>query len=257
MDIAQQLDPPLDIPPLPEHPTDWTRAWHCMRGLIAEPEKTERAVDVYYAAGRRAFERHFQRFLLLPECRRLLARRKPLIDFLGDRDLLARQPDGSLGREYLDYLDANGFEADGLLTVDQRVAERWEAEEGLPRLDPARHWFRERFQLSHDLFHVLTGYGTDHLGEATLLAFTWAQNSGGVQALLTWGAAVEVLRRYGRGWPSYVFRAWRRGRRARWLLAIPFEELLALPLETVRSLAEIEPASVCHPGGILCLDVER
>jgi hypothetical protein len=40
------------------------------------------------------------------------------------------------------------------------------------------------------------------------------------------------------GWPwlVYDFRAWRRGRRSTWLVALPWEELLPLPLDTVRRL---------------------
>lgn len=257
MSLATRFDPTEKIPPLPHHPRSWGRAYRSMRALLDEPEKTERAMDMFHAADRGGFERQFQRFLAEPEGRRLLARRTPVIDLLGDRVLLASLPEGSLGRVYLAYLEDNGFEADGLLQCERRVARRWEQEDGQPRLDPARQWFRDRFLVWHDLFHVLTGYGTDHLGEATLLAFTWAQVGGGVQAMLTLGAALEVELRYGSGWPSYWSRAWRRGRHARWLLSVPLEDLLDVPLEAVRHLSDIEPPEVAHPTGILRADFSR
>ena len=86
----------------------------------------------------------------------------------------------------------------------------------------------------HDLFHVLTGYGTDDIGEATLLAFTLGQVPGRGQALLTIGAGFEVARALGRPWLRYDLRAWRRGRRAVCLACVPWEALLPLPLDEVR-----------------------
>ena len=149
---------------------------------------------------------------------------------------------------YLAYLAANGFAADGLIVVQNRVQAHWEREEGVTPLDPLRNWFRDRTLLAHDLFHVLTDYGTDELGEATLLAFTLAQLGGRSQALLTLGAALEVWRALGWRWLAYDFRAWRRGRRAAWLAALPWEELLPLRLDTVRRLAGLADAHAAHPG---------
>ncbi len=170
---------------------------------------------------------------------------------LADRAALARLPAPSFGRAYLAFLEANGFQAMALLELQKRVEARWDAEEGVPRLDPVRAWFRERFVLAHDLHHVLTGYGTDDVGEATLLTFTLAQAPGRGQALLTVGAAFEVRRHLGWSFLGYDFRAWRRGRRAAQLAAAPWEELLPLRLESVRRLLGIAPAREAHPGGIL------
>ena len=114
-----------------------------------------------------------------------------------------------------------------------------------------RTWFRDRSILAHDLFHVLTGYPTDDVGEATLLAFSLAQFGGGAQALLTLGAAVDCSRARGWRFLAYDFRAWQRGRRAAWLVALPWEELLPLRLDTVRRLAGVEPPEEAHPEGIL------
>jgi hypothetical protein len=69
--------------------------------------------------------------------------------------------------------------------------------------------------------------------------------------VLTVGAALDVWRGLGAPWPRYVLRAWRRGRRAAWLAALPWEELLPLRLATVRQIVGIEPTSAAHPGGVL------
>jgi ubiquinone biosynthesis protein COQ4 len=242
----------LEIPPPPPPlPTRWRRAVAEVRALIANPDETDHAIHLAYALGRREFERNFQRFAASASGAALLAERPSLLAALSDQAALARMPEGSLGRAYLAYLDTNGFAPGGLLEVQFRVQTHWEHQEGVPALDPLRAWFRDRTMLAHDLFHVLTDYGTDELGEATLLAFSLAQLGGRSQALLTFGAALEVWRALGWRWLVYDFRAWRRGRRASWLVALAWEELLPLRVETVRRLVRIAPASEVHPRGVL------
>jgi len=242
----------LDIPPgPPPQPIRWRRAVRELRALIAEPDETHHAIDLVYALGTREFERNFQRLLASAQGRALLAERPSLLAALSDRASLSSLADDSLGRAYLAYLDRNRFEPDGLLEVQARVGERWEREENVPPLDAFRAWFRDRNLLAHDLFHVLTDYGTDDLGEATLLAFSLAQVGGRAQTLLTVGAAIEVTRALGWRWIRYVLGAWRRGRRAAWLVALPWEELLPLRLTTVRRLAGVCEANEVHPGGVL------
>jgi ubiquinone biosynthesis protein COQ4 len=238
-------------PPPPRQPLRLRRALSELRALMADPDDTDRAVSVIYALGGDEFERSFQRFAASPSGRALLAERPSLLVALSDREALARLPAESLGRAYLSYLEENGFEPGGLLEVQSRVEESWRREEGFPALDPARAWFRDRTLLVHDLFHLVTGYGTDELGEAALLAFSLAQLGGRGQALLTFGAALETWRVLGWRWLAYDFRAWRRGRRAAWLVALPWEELLPLRVETVRRLAGVSDACETHPGGVL------
>src|SRR5262249_37634257 len=157
------------IPPAPPaQPVRWRRALVELRALMADPDDTARAVNLNYALGANEFERHFQRFAATASGRRLLATRPSLLAALSDRAALAQRPDGSLGRGYLPYLERPGFEPAGLVELQHRVQAHWEREEGIAPLDPARSWFRDRMLLTHDLFHVLTDYGTDELGEATL-----------------------------------------------------------------------------------------
>jgi len=238
-------------PPPPPRPLRWRRALGELRALLAEPDATEHAISFMYALGSGAFERSFERVAASAPGRALLAERPSLLAALSDRAALARMSDGSLGRAYLAYLDRNGFDPDGLLQLEHRVYARWERDEGAPRLDPVRDWFRDRSILAHDLFHVLTGYDTDDLGEATLLAFSLAQFGGFAQALLTVGAALDCTRARGWRFLRYDFRAWRRGRRAASLVALPWEELLPLRLDTVRRLAGVADAEDAHPEGIL------
>ena len=103
----------------------------------------------------------------------------------------------------------------------------------------------------HDLFHVLSGYGTDEMGESALLGFSFAQQGGRLWGFLGVATALQACREVGPSWLPYLYRAWRRGHRAAWLPAFPFEDLLPLPLATVRDIAGIEDESLSHPRGIL------
>jgi ubiquinone biosynthesis protein COQ4 len=235
--------------PLP--PLRWRRALRALRELLADPDDTAKAIEVTLAIGARDFERGFQRFAASPEGRALLAERPSLAAALADRAALERMSPESFGRAYLDYLDRNGFRATGLLELQLEVQRRWEREEGYPVIDPVRAWYRDRAILAHDLFHVVTGYGTDDLGEATLLAFSQAQLGGRANGLLTAGAAFEVLRVLGLPWLLYQYRAWRRGRRAVQLVALPWEELLPLRLATVRRIARVGEPEETHAQGVM------
>lgn len=221
------------------------RAARSLRVLVRDPESTEKAFDVLFAIGRGDFERQFRRFKGDPEAARLLAVRPSLLDAVSNREALVRLPEGSFGRAYLEYVDRNGFHPGGLVKLERSVRARWEREEGLPRLDEERSWFRDRAIVLHDLFHVLTGKDTNPSGEGALLWFTQAQLGGGANLFLTLGATLQLVRVYGPSWFGEVVRAWKLGRAARWLPVMPFEELLAMPLEAVRRLAGLptEPAA--------------
>lgn len=227
------------------HRPEWRRAVGAMRALLEDSDSTEHAFMVaYYLDGDMA-GRRLERFLEHPEGRRLYFERPPLMAVVKDREALAAMPDGSFGRAYLSYLDANGYDPVALSELRKQtdpVADR----------DAGGEWFAERVDLLHDLWHVLTGYGTDGAGEAALLPFSLAQYGGRSNALLTLGAGLESWRRLrGWRWPAYLWRAFRRGRRAARLDVLRYEELLPLPLDAVRRAVGLEPPEQAHPGGVI------
>jgi ubiquinone biosynthesis protein COQ4 len=239
-------------PPPPTRPVEWWRAVQAVRTLIAHPEQTEKAFEVFLALQGDQEEQIFQRAVASPSGARLAACRPALLDRLLDRAGLEALPEASFGRAYVAYLDRTGFDPAGLVKLKGEMEAYAESVgEALPALDATREWFRVRGILLHDLWHVLTDYGTDEVGEAALLAFSYAQLPGRANRLLVFGAALRGTVEAGVGFTRYLYQAWRRGRRAVWLATLPYEELLAEPLDAVRALARIEPELVAHPGGIL------
>jgi ubiquinone biosynthesis protein COQ4 len=246
-----------DVAP-PPRPVDWPRALRALRELLADPDQTEKAFEIFVALGGGDEERGFQRFRAHPTGRRLLAERSDLLAPLADREGLHAMPAGSFGRAYLDYIERTGLNPSGLVDLKARLqaCASADGEEGAV-LDPAREWFRDRTILMHDLWHVLTEYGTDDLGEAALLPFTFAQVGGRANGLLTFGAAFRGGIEHGPPFLRYLYQAWRRGRRAVWLVALQYEELLPRPIDAVRGLAAIAPPEIAHPGGIWRGSIER
>src|SRR6185295_3317255 len=163
---------------------------------------------------------------------------------------------GSFGRVYADFMDEAKLDATGLVEAEETATQTYGRPADEP-VDPEREWFGDRLRDMHDLWHVLTGYGRDEAGEAANLAFTFGQVRFRGIALILFGIAInpppDGHARF--GWLRYLYRAWRRGRRAAWLPAVAYERLFAMPLEEVRRALRIAPAATVHPGGIIVASV--
>ncbi len=236
-------------PAISSRPRDWAHAWRALRTLIADPERTDQVFEIIRALSGNAFDRAWERFRAHPDGQRLLAERPSLLDTLSDREALRAMPPGSFGRTYAAFMDAAQLDPKGLVEAEEESTRNY-----APRVDiqdPARVYFGERLRDMHDLWHVLTGYGRDEAGEAANLAFTYAQIPNlGVGFIVVAGA---VLGPKGTSlyWQRYLWRAWRRGKRAALLTVVPYEALLPLPLDEVRRRLRITPPAVAHPEGVL------
>ena len=225
----------------PPKKRDWSRAWKAVRVLHRDPERTDQVFEILEALEGPTNERSFREFAGHPEGMRLLEERPCLLDALSDHDRLRALPEGSFGRAYLAFMEEANLNARDLVEAEaQAVAAPTE-------LDPDRRWLSDRGRDSHDLWHVLTGYGRDEAGEAALLAFTYAnyRNLGIVLILLVaalMGPKTPTFR-----WERYLAQAYRRGAKANLDFA-RYEEWLPLPLEEVRRRAGIVAPERAHPG---------
>jgi ubiquinone biosynthesis protein COQ4 len=236
------LPPQLaSLPPLPERPLQLRRSWRVLRELLADPERGEKAFELFETLGG-ADDASFRRFAASAAGERLLRERPCLARALVDRDALAAMPEGSLGRAYLDFARRNGFAGDGLLQTRDSGAPDLNAGTG-----PERQWFYDRMTVMHDLWHVLSGYDTSEPGEIALLGFSRAQGlDGRAMRLFMFVGGLRggrALRRFARA-------ARRRGGRAQPLLLARYEELLPLPLGLVRAQLGIASWREAHADGI-------
>ena len=214
------------------------RAFRAFRKLVRNKEDTTQVFEIMRALSGRSIGRGYNRMLKTLEGGRQAFLREELAHKLDDPVWLSRFEPGSLGAAYRAFREARGFTAEGLADEARKVA---------PLVD-AQHpvvWYSRRIRDVHDVWHVLTGYGTDALGEACVVSFSYAQTRNLGFAFIGWGAAREVQREA----PSVparraVWQAYRNGRAARWLPGLDYEALFEQPLEAVRERLNIRPASV-------------
>ncbi len=209
------------------------RALRAIRNLIADPERTDQVFEVLDALSGDTQRQGLDRLGRTETGARLLREQRAVIDALKDRDALRAMPAGSLGRTYLDFMERENLAAEGLVDASRARADE--------ETDPQQRWYNARLRDTHDLWHVVTGYGRDGFGEVCLLAFTYAQtHNRGIAAIAFFGTH-EVSRELGlrRAWRA-TLEGFRRGRRAAWLPAQDWQALLALPLDAARQALGIE-----------------
>jgi ubiquinone biosynthesis protein COQ4 len=195
--------------------------------LMRDPEDTRQVFVLYAALNAPSAPRITRTVLGNPDGRRLFEARAAIDSRTVDLAALAKMPEGTLGWAYARHMRENGLDPD-----------IFQAPPGVPA-DIA--WVAQRLRQSHDVWHVVAGYGTDIAGELCLQAFTLAQVRAAGPAVLT---SIGTLRWM---WQdkrlvARVLEGWRRGRRARSLLAVPWEERWAEPLEAVRRDLGVVPA---------------
>lgn len=134
-----------------------------------DKEQTHLAFSIFNALPWTSVDKATARFLKTSEGRRIFASEPSLPEILDDHAALRRMPKGSLAQDYCEFVEREELSAAGL------VAEYELCREGKPRLDDKIEWYLDRLRDSHDLLHVLTGYGRDALGEQCVLGFVFHQ----------------------------------------------------------------------------------
>ena len=149
-------------------PLEPLTAFRAFRKLIRDKEDTAQVFEIMRALSGRSIARGYNRMLGTMEGGRQAFLREELAHKLDDPAWLADFGAGTVGAAYRDFREARGFTAEGLADEARKVA---------PLAD-APHpviWYSRRLRDVHDIWHVLTGYQTDALGEACVVAFSHAQ----------------------------------------------------------------------------------
>ncbi|HEX7054789.1 MAG TPA: Coq4 family protein [Burkholderiales bacterium] len=140
-----------------------------------------------------------------------------------DLERLIQLPPDTLGGAYARHMKANGLRPD----FYEDVAPRHRT-----------HYLRMRMRQTHDIWHLLTGFGTDEFGEVGLQGFYLGQYTNGQSAIIGAGAMLKsVLRARLRDLERHAeafCTGYCAGRRAAPLLAVRWEELWAEKVEDLR-----------------------
>jgi ubiquinone biosynthesis protein COQ4 len=199
--------------------------------LILNKEDTRQVFEVVSALSGSHGKKIFRRWVGTEYGHRVLSTPLKLEEILSDREKLRALPEGSFGRAYLAFMEGENLTAEGLVASAEEAGIDFTGETQFPE-------FRRIFlhlQVSHDLWHVLTGYGRDAIGEMCNLAFTRVQTRNRGFRLLIW-MALLAMKRERPDLPLWkaANEGRRMGREAKWVLEHDVEALLPLPLEEVR-----------------------
>lgn len=209
--------------------------------LLVNKEDTRQVFEIVTALAGKNSQRMFRRFVGSDYGRQVVSQPIRLQELLNRRDYLRSLPEGSLGRIYLNFMESEGLTPNGIIDAAE--------EAGFDYHSPTQfEEFRQMFihsEVSHDVWHVLSGYGRDTLGELCLLGFTHAQNRNpGFRLIVFIGAIAAKFEQ-----PSLpIWRAINQGidigKKSAWLLEHDLEPLLPMPLEDVRRRLNIAEPTV-------------
>ena len=247
------IDPRREVPRIQP-----LKAIRHMRTLIADKEDTEQVFHIIEALNGSALRKNLRAFAATKKGRAALDARVELPPVLDDHSWIQDLPANTVGRAYIAFMEREGLSAQGLVEENLKFRKHYE------QYDDDLHWFAERLRDTHDLYHVLTGYGRDALGEASLLAFTHGQNpSRGVHFIAFVGSRelVKQLPRDARVMDCYR-EGKRNGKAAAFLAAEDIIALLKEPLYAARARLNIaEPVAykralrVCADAGMAAQEI--
>ena len=242
MALADTVSGPVSQPaaqPRAFQPTtklNWGHALKSLRRLLDDKEDTGQVFEIMRALNGASTAKGYQRLLTTREGGRLAYERQEFAQKLMDDAWLDSLPDGSVGAAYRSFIRAENLSAEGLAEVSRQGAQ---VDEPHPYA-----WFGRRTRDVHDIWHILTGYHRDGLGEACLVAFSYAQTKGLGWAVIALGAAFKA--RKGRDYPyvAAIWQGYQRGKAAKWLLGEDYERLMEEPLETARRRLGLTPPTL-------------
>ena len=225
---------------------DFPTAFGAIRKLLADGNDTTQVFVIMRALNGPVPRHNYARLMQTPAGRKLAYRRVELADRFSDPAFIASFAPGTVGAEYRAFLERTGYSAAGLAEISNLNRE-------LLVEDPYA-WSARRTRDVHDIWHVLTGYKADEsLGEAALVAFSFAQSGGLGWAFIALAASLKSLRVTGNAvFARAVVEGWRNGRKAAWLLGEDYELLLHEPLPAARErLGIAPPARYVSAQGVL------
>lgn len=216
---------------------DWGHALRSLQRLLADKDDTRQVFEIMRALNGSSTAKGYQRLLTTVEGGRIAYERQEFAQRLMDDAWLDSLPEGSVGAAYRAFVRSENLSAEGLAMVSREGADAID--------DPHPYaWFGRRTRDVHDIWHILSGYHRDALGEACLVAFSYAQTKGLGWALIALGAANRARADRSHPFVKAIWQGYKRGKAAKWLLGEDYERLMAEPLEAARKRLGITPPTI-------------
>jgi ubiquinone biosynthesis protein Coq4 len=149
---------------------------------------------------------------------------------LGRLDLaeMRKLPEGSLGREFAEHMIENGLSVDALPSMQS---------------PDELSYVRAHLYETHDVWHVVTGFGADVADELGLQAFYLAQLPARLAVvILTAGLFHTLFYAWEERDPRMqaIARGWLLGHKAKKLFGVRWAELWTTPLSDVRRMLHVD-----------------
>lgn len=229
------------LPPFPGTTgrRDWRTALDAIRKLMANGDDTAQVFRIMRALNVGNAPMNYARLIATETGGRIAYDRVELAQRFSDPAFVASFAPGTVGAAYRAFLETTGYSADGLVQVSKLEQDERE-------ITHPYAWMGRRVRDTHDIWHVLTGYKADeHLGEACLVAFSFAQVGGLGWAFIASAAAFKSLRATGGTlFAKAVWEGYRHGRAAKWISGEDYLTLLHEPLEAARQRLNIREPQV-------------
>ncbi len=234
----------LRHPDRPQPKYSLPKAIRHFRNLMRDKEDTTEVFKIFESLPPKNYLERVRNFALTERGEALRKSEPNLPDILDDHAAIRKTPKGSLGHAYCDFMEREGLSAAGLVAEFDKM--------GRPKYDDLTHWYLSRSRDTHDLFHILTGYGRDALGEQCVLLFTHGQSPSHGHLLIGYAGAFNIKKQVsGSKAPiiGAVNQARRTGNGAPKLIEQSIRELLSMDLQEVRAMLKIPQPTVyqeCH-----------
>jgi ubiquinone biosynthesis protein COQ4 len=216
---------------------DLPQALKSLRRLLNDKEDTTAVFEIMRALNGSSTAKGYLKLLETPQGGRIAFQRQEFAARLMDDAWLDSLPNGSVGAAYRSFIREEQLSAEGLAEISRQGSDHIDEQHPYA-------WMGRRTRDVHDIWHILSGYHRDALGEACLVAFSFAQTGGLGWALIALGAASRARKGKSHPYVKAIWQGYRRGKAAKWLLAQDYERLMSEPLEAARRRLGITPATV-------------
>ncbi len=180
------------------------KVWHHFRKLVADKEDTSQVFHIIESLKGKKSHRQAWDFIQSDAGQGFMRSEVDIPAILDDHERWANFGANSVAQNYIRFMKREGLSAAGLV----EESHRWQPLD--QRLNDKTEWYFDRLRDTHDLFHVLTTYGRDALGEAALLGFSFEQNHNLGVKFIAYAGANEIRKSTGSSAP--IFAAIREGR---------------------------------------------
>jgi ubiquinone biosynthesis protein COQ4 len=245
MAMTETMTPPTAAFVRPRR--QWGAALKALNRLLTDKEDTGQVFEIMRALNGDSNARNYARLLATAPGGAIAYERVELASRLMDDAWLDSLAAGTVGAAYRDFIRSENLSAEGLADISRQRQSR--IDEPHPFA-----WFGRRMRDSHDLWHILSGYHRDGLGEACLVAFSFAQTGALGWALIALGAGLRAFKAGGRHHARAIWQGYQRGKAARWLPGEDYVRLMGEPLEAARRRLNLTPPTIYDSIGAAVRD---